>query len=112
MLNSFSADVTVGNLTFQVGGYSVAGAIIVAISGIYLLELLARRHFQAVLRLIGVYIGLIAIWILLRLLVLGSITTITLVVVGIAVTVAAVVLFITNIRELARAQKRADQAPD
>ncbi len=112
VLNSFSADVTVGNLTFQVGGYSVAGAIIVAISGIYLLELLARRHFQAVLRLIGVYIGLIAIWILLRLLVLGSITTITLVVVGIAVTVAAVVLFITNIRELARAQKRADQAPD
>lgn len=112
LLNSFSADITLGGRTFEIGGFSVAGAIIVVISGIYLLELLARRHFQAVLRLIGVYIGLIALWILLRILVLGSITTITLVIFGSVIAGAALVLFVANVRELARAQKRADQAPE
>ncbi len=112
LLNSFSADITVGSTTFRIGGYSVAGAIIVVISGIYLLELLARRHFQAVLRLIAVYLGIIALWILLRILVLGSITTITLVIVGGVIAGAALVLFVTNVRELARAQKRADRVPE
>ncbi|MEL6984968.1 MAG: hypothetical protein AAFO29_21235, partial [Actinomycetota bacterium] len=76
-----------------------------------ILEQLVRRHFQAVLRLIGLYLGVVSTFVILSALFAGVLTVSRLAIGGL-VAAAAVVLFVANLGELTAVQRRAEAAAE
>ncbi len=109
LFNSLDLRLELFGRTFVYDGYGVAGFVVGLSAFFYLLELLARRLFQAVWRLLIVYAGTLLLWITLNAL-LSGVITISLYVIGLTIVGAAIVLFIANLRELTRVQRRADNA--
>lgn len=76
-----------------------------------ILEQLVRRHFQAVLRLAGIYAVVVAVFVVVGALFSG-VLTVSRLAIGTIVTVAALVLLVANLGELTAVQRRAEAAAE
>ncbi len=76
-----------------------------------ILEQLARRHFQAVLRLIGLYLIVVFAFVGIGALFAGVVTVSRLIIGGV-IAAGAVLLFVANLGELTAVQRRADAAAE
>jgi hypothetical protein len=76
-----------------------------------LLEQLVRRHFQAVLRLLGIYLALGSVFVIVGALFSG-VLTVSRLAIGAIAAVGALVLFVANLGELTAVQRRADAAAE
>lgn len=84
--------------------------LLLAVAAVFsLLEQLVRRHFQAVLRLLLLYLAVAVVFFLLGA-VLSGVLTFSVFAIGGVIAVAAVVLFVANVGELTAVQRRADVA--
>ncbi len=127
-LLSFWAALSVPLLLLVVGSIFLFDSLEVTVSLLALAaifsvcEQLVRRHFQAVLRLTGVYVFLAALWFLVAAAFKGVISLrsqrlasfnfgeLSLNVIAVSIVVAAVLLFVANLSELEAVQRRAEVA--
>ena len=102
--------VAVGAL-FLFESLGVPTLLLATAAGFSIFEQLVRRHFQAVLRLLGIYIA-IGVFFAIIGAVYSGLLTVSLLAIGGAITTAGVLLFIANLGELTAVQRRAEAAAD
>ncbi len=86
--------------------------ILLATAAVFsILEQLVRRHFQAVLRLLGIYLA-IGLFFAFIGAVYSGLLTVSLLAIGGVITAAGALLFVANIGELTAVQRRAEAAAD
>ena len=96
---------------FLFDSLGVSTVPLVTFAAFSILEQLVRRHFQAVLRLIGLYLAVASLFVIIGALFSGVVTVSRLVIGGV-VAAAAVVLFVANLGELSAVQRRAEAAAE
>ncbi len=96
---------------FLFDGLGVSTLLLAGAAGFSILEQLARRHFQAVLRLLAIYVVIGAFFIFVGAIFSGFLTVSRLAIGGI-ITAGAALLFVANLGELTAVQRRADAAVD
>ena len=96
---------------FLFDGLGVATLPLAVAAGFSILEQLVRRHFQAVLRLLGIYL-LIGLFFAFIGAVFSGLLTVSLIAIGAVITGGAVLLFVANIGELTAVQRRAEAVVD
>ncbi len=96
---------------FLFDSLGVSTVPLVVFAAFSILEQLVRRHFQAVLRLIGLYAAVATLFLVVGALFSGVVTVSRLVIGGV-VAAAAVLLFVANLGELSAVQRRAEAAAE
>ncbi len=94
---------------FLFDGLGVTTLLLATAAGFSICEQLVRRHFQAVLRMLGIYLAIVATFALVGA-VFSGVLTVSLLAIGGAITAASAVLFVANLGELTAVQRRADAA--
>jgi hypothetical protein len=96
---------------FLFDGLAVSTLLLATAAGFTILEQLVRRHFHAVLRLLGIYLVVASLFVVVGALFSG-VLTVSLLAIGAIITAAAGLLFVANLGELTAVQRRADAAAD
>ncbi len=92
-------------------GFAVTTLLLGVAAGFSLAEQLVRRHFHAVLRMLALYLGIGALLVLLRA-VSSGVVSFSQYALGLAVSLAAIVVFVLNLGELSAVRRRAAVAED
>jgi len=111
LFNSLETEFTIFNTSVSFDGFGIAFILLAVAALFYLLELLVRRHFHAVFRLLILYMAILSAWVLLTALVSG-VLTISLIAIGSLIALAACLLFVANLRDLGAVARRAEQASE
>ncbi|MGI9595252.1 MAG: hypothetical protein ACR2QK_03775 [Acidimicrobiales bacterium] len=96
---------------FLFDGLGVSTLLLAVAAAFSILEQLARRHFQAVLRLLVIYLVIGVVFVFVGAIFSGFLTVSRLAIGGI-ITAAAALLFVANLGELTAVQRRAEAASD
>lgn len=96
---------------FLFDGLGVSTLLLATAAVFSILEQLVRRHFQAVLRLLGIYVLLGAVFVFVGA-IFSGVLTVSLLAIGAIITAAAALLFVANLGELTAVQRRAEAAAD
>lgn len=96
---------------FVFDGLAMSTLLLATAAGFSILEQLVRRHFHAVLRLLGIYVLVGSVFVFLGA-IFSGVLTVSLLAIGGVITAGAALLFVANLGELTAVQRRAEAAAD
>ncbi|MEM7275903.1 MAG: hypothetical protein AAF547_22700 [Actinomycetota bacterium] len=96
---------------FLFDGLGVPTLLLATAAGFSILEQLVRRHFQAVLRLLGIYVAIGLLFVFVGA-IFSGVLSVSLLAIGGIITAGAALLFVANLGELTAVQRRAEAAAE